>query len=97
MAKKTKTLDEPLKACLLEAAEVWEDKDFLRFIERYQPELYEAFLDFMVDTDYETLGLFNQAIFWGLPWRDGRVVPEKMNSLAMKIEGTQQGRNAWLA
>lgn len=89
-------LDEQLNVILLQAAEIWSDKAFLKFIERYQPELYEAFLDFMVDTGYDTMSLFGQAIFWGLPWRNGKLHPEKMHDLGLSIECVEQGRGIWL-
>lgn len=90
--KQLSDLDPEIKAVLLKVAEVWDDKNFIGFIEKYEPELYEALLDFMVDTDYHNLSTLNEQIFYSLPFRGGKMYPAFMRDLAIQIEALDCGR-----
>lgn len=85
-------MDPELKAVLISTAQIWEDKNFINFIERYEPELYEAMLDFMIDSDFHNLSTLNEQIFFSLPWRGGKLYPSFMRDLACQIEALDCGR-----
>lgn len=90
-------LDRELDDLLVEASKIWQDKNFINLIERYQPELYDAFMSFITDTSYLTLEDLYDCIPLALPMVNGKVKPDKMEALYTNIEHLENERKAWLA